>query len=147
MMSSSEKNDLLYLCSLIEYIGRVTKNRRGDVVKKIGIDNLRHLYDVASVNHCLTFEQVGDEVINDYNITNGTFDTISNCKEKVPSFISIAGDYKRLIMNVNNGDIIETLYNVFTSFISDEISNFDSDLYYQNDSYLMECYKAGYILD
>lgn len=29
-------NDLFYTCSLIEYIGRQTKNRRVDVVDKLG---------------------------------------------------------------------------------------------------------------
>ena len=31
-MGEKEKNDLFYVCSLIEYVGRRTKNRRGDVV-------------------------------------------------------------------------------------------------------------------
>ena len=31
-MSDEEKNNLFYVCSLIEYVGRRTKNRRGDVV-------------------------------------------------------------------------------------------------------------------
>jgi len=30
-MSEEEKNNLFYVCSLIEYVGRRTKNRRGDV--------------------------------------------------------------------------------------------------------------------
>ena len=31
-MGEKEKNNLFYVCSLIEYVGRRTKNRRGDVV-------------------------------------------------------------------------------------------------------------------
>jgi len=31
-MSEKEENDLFYVCSLIEHVGRKTKNRRGDVV-------------------------------------------------------------------------------------------------------------------
>ncbi len=31
-MSDEEKNDLFYVCSLIEDVGRRTKNRRDDVV-------------------------------------------------------------------------------------------------------------------
>lgn len=146
-MSNSERNDLLYVCSLIEYIGRETNNHRSYVVSSIGYDGLKHLYDVASVNHNLSFQQVGNEVINDYKIEKGTFDTVSNCIFKVPSYISIGSVYKRLIMSLNSGDIINTLYKVFSSFLSDEISNFDSDLYYQNNSYLCACYYAGKILD
>jgi len=45
------------------------------------------------------------------------------------------------------GDIIDTLYDVFTSFISDNMSNFNSDFYYQNDSYMTMCYLEEKILD
>ena len=65
-MSSNERNDLLYVCSLIEFIGRKTFNHRGYIVKCIGYEGLKHLYEVASINHSLSFEQVSDEVINDY---------------------------------------------------------------------------------
>ena len=146
-MSNNEKNDLLYVCSLLEYVGRATNNHRGYVVNCIGYNGLKHLYEVASINHSLSFEQVSDEVIEDYGIHNGSFDTISNCHEKIPSYISIGGVYKRLIIALNDGDIVSTIYNVFNSFLSDEISNFDSDLYYQNNSYLCACYRAGKILD
>lgn len=33
-----EKNNLFYVCSLIEYVGRRTKNRRGDVVAAMDDD-------------------------------------------------------------------------------------------------------------
>lgn len=145
-MNNYERNDLLYVCSLIEYIGRVTNNHRGYVVKCIGYEGLKHLYEVASVNHSLSFEQVSNEVIVDYNIKIGSFDT-SKCSAKIPSYISIGGVYKRLVIELKNGDIVSTIYNVFSSFLSDEISNFESDLYYQNNSYLSACYRAGKILD
>ena len=45
------------------------------------------------------------------------------------------------------GKEVEELIHIFTSFISDGISNFQSDLYYQNPNYLECSYKAGYLLD
>lgn len=36
---------------------------------------------------------------------------------------------------------------VFASFISDAISNFRSDLYYQNPDYLEWCYREGHLLE
>lgn len=42
--------------------------------------------------------------------------------------------------------MINTLYDVFTSFISDAMSDFNSDFYYQNDSYMKACYLEGEIL-
>lgn len=146
-MSNQEKDDLFYLCSLIEYIARMTKNHRGDVVKMIGKEELNRLYKLASVNHCLSFEQVSDEVIEECNIINGDYDTIANCKYVVPSYRDIGANYKRIILNVCNGNVIDALYDVFTSFISDAMSNFNSDFYYQNDSYMINCYLEGKILE
>ena len=146
-MSSQEKDDLFYLCSLIEYIARKTKNHRGDVVKMIGKEELNNLYKLASVNHCLSFEQVSDEVIEKNNIINGDYDTISSCKYEIPSYRDIGANYKRIILNVNKNDIIDTLYDVFTSFISDAMSNFNSDFFYQNSSYMTACYLENKILE
>ena len=86
-------NDLFYVCSLIEYIARQTKNKRKVVVDCLGIEGIKKQLHDASVNHCLSFEQVGDEVINDYKIPMGNFDSISNCKYKVPSFQDIGKLY------------------------------------------------------
>lgn len=95
-MTEKERNDYFYVCALIEYIARETKNHRGDIVNAIdksGIEKL--LYD-AEVNHCLSFEQVSDEVIQYYKITQGEFDTISNCQYSVPSFLDIGKLYSSM---------------------------------------------------
>ena len=41
-MSDEGKNNLFYVCSLIEYVGRRTKNRRGDVVAAMDDVCLKH---------------------------------------------------------------------------------------------------------
>ncbi len=148
-MTSQEKDNLFYLCSLIEYIARKTKNHRGDVVRKIGKRELKRLYQISEVNHCLSFEQVSDEVIAFCDISYGNYDMVSSCRYEVPSYTNIGANYQRLIINVckDNCDIIDTLYEVFLSFISDVMSNFNSDFYYQNDSYMKECYLEGRVLE
>lgn len=45
-MSEEEKNNLFYVCSLIEYVGRRTKNRRGDVVAAMDGACLKHKAEV-----------------------------------------------------------------------------------------------------
>ncbi|WP_330671552.1 hypothetical protein [Anaeromicrobium sp.] len=67
-MSEEEKNDLVYVCSLIEYIARVTKNKVADIVKILGKPELERQLDLAEVSHCLSFEQVSDEIIEEYRI-------------------------------------------------------------------------------
>jgi len=147
-MTKKERNDYLYVCSLVEYIARRTNNRRGAVVTALGKEGIRkQLYD-AEVNHCLSFEQVSDEVIGQYQIRQGDFDTITDCKYPVPGVQDIGGLYSIMIEDcAEPGEEISELMNIFTSFISDEISDFQTDVYYQNPSYLECSYKAGRLLD
>ena len=132
-MTEKERNDYFYVCSLIEYIARETKNRRGiiaGILGKSGVEKL--LYD-AEVNHCLSFEQVSDEVIEQYGISNGDFDTITECKYVVPSFQDIGKLYSIMIEDcAEPGGEVAELMKIFSSFISDEISDFQTDVYYQN---------------
>ena len=50
--SNYVKNDLFFLCSLIDYIARKTKNYRSTVVNALGRKELQHVYDYADVYHC-----------------------------------------------------------------------------------------------
>lgn len=147
-MNSKEKNDLFYVCSLIEFIGRKTKNRRADIVDMIGKKEISRQFDLAEVNHCLSFDEVVDEIIEYYQITIGDFDSISNCKYSIPSVQSIGKVYSRLISNtmLESDNIIDSIVKVFKSFISDEISDFNSSVYYSNPDYLKYSYLEGKLL-
>ena len=99
-MTNQERNDYFYVCALIEYISRATRNHRGDVVRTIGKEGIEKLLYDAQVNHCLSFEQVSDEVIEYYKIKEGTFDTISNCHYDVPSYLDIRKLYSIMIVKI-----------------------------------------------
>ncbi len=147
-MTEKERNDYFYVCALIEYIARETKNHRGDIVQAIGKDGIEKLLYDAEVDHCLSFEQVSDEIIEYYKIKNGDFDTISECRYSVPSFLDIGKLYSIMIEDcAKPGDEVSELMKVFSSFISDAISNFNSDVYYQNPDYLEWSYREGKLLD
>lgn len=147
-MTEKEKNDYFYVCSLIEYIGRETKNRRRVIIEKLGKSGVEKLLHDAEVDHCLSFEQVSDEVIETYGIVNGDFDTISTCKYTIPSFMDIGKLYSIMIEDcAKPGEEADELMKIFSSFISDKISDFRTDVYYQNPSYLECSYEAGYLLD
>lgn len=57
------KNDLFYICSLIESISRESGNSKADIVDILGEKKIKWLYKFAEVNHCLPIEQVTDEII------------------------------------------------------------------------------------
>lgn len=123
-------------------------NKRGDIVQSIGEKGLRKQLKDAGVNHCLSFEQVSDEIIEVYGIKNGDFDTISDCKYSIPSYLDIGKLYSIMIMDcAKPGDEVQEMMQIFQSFISDEISDFSTDLYYQNPDYLEWSYREGYLLE
>lgn len=147
-MTNKEKNDFFYVCSLIEYIARETKNKRGVIVEALGEEGVKKQLHDAEVNHCLAFEQVSDEVIETYKIPQGNFDTITDCKYVVPGFMDIGKLYCIMIQDCSvPGKEIPELIKIFNSFISDEISDFKTGVYYQNPDYLECSYREGYLLD
>ncbi len=140
-------NNIFFVCSMIEYVSRITQNKRGAVVRALGIEGIRKQLSDAEVNHCLTFDQVAEEWINWYNISDGDFDSVADCKYDVPDYMAIGKLYAYIVTDVQeNNTVEETIMNFFSSFLSDLISNFNSDFYCQNPEYLECCYKEGKVL-
>lgn len=102
----------------------------------------------AEVGHCLSFEQVSDKILEIYSIKPGDFDTITNCKYTIPAFMDIGRLYSIMIEHcAKPGENVNEMIKIFKSFISDEISNFKTGVYYQNLDYLEWSYREGRLLD
>lgn len=146
-MTEKQKDDIYYVCSLIEFIARKTKNHRQDVIRHFSKVDVERQLRLAEVNHCLSFEQVADELIEDYGVSDGDFDTVKECRYDVPSFLSIGMLYQELVLStMKNEDAAQGIIDVFSSFISDEISDFNSNVYYTNPDYLRCSYLEGKML-
>ena len=144
-----KENDLFFLCSLIEYIGRRTNNQRGLIVNALGKKELQHIYDYADVYHCENIDKVSDELIEKHQILEGHYDNIADARYAIPSHWDIGKVYQRLILDVahaTGSDVIETLMVVYNSWITRKIDNYNSSMYYENPSYLFESYKEGAVL-
>lgn len=143
-----EKNNnaLFFTCSLIEFIARKTKNSRKDIVNYLGKD-LRQIYSYADVFHCEPIEKVADDFITRNEIPQGSYDVISNCKYSVPDYWDIGEVFERLIEDsYEEKEVLLGIKEVYESWITEKILNFNSDLYYQSRDYLAECYKEGIVL-
>ena len=143
------ENDLFFVCSLIDYIGRKTKNYRSTVVNSLGRKELQHIYDYADVYHCENIDKVSDELIEKHHINEGHFDNIADARYAVPSHWDIGKVYQRLILDTvraTGKDIIDTLMAVYNSWINRKIDNYNSSMYYESPNYLFESYKAGEVL-
>ena len=141
---------LFYTCSLIEYIGRKKKQKRSDLVKIMGKKTIERIYNYSDVFHCEPIEKTADDFITALNIPEGYFDNVAKCRYTVPDYWTIGEVYSRLIEDISEDDeshIIDRLIAVYTSWIDDAISNFNTDFYYQSREYIYECYKSGTILE
>lgn len=139
-------NSLFYTCSLVEFISRQTKNYPKDVINYLGED-LERIYNYEDVFHCEPIEKVADDFITRNHIQKGIFDNVSKCKYNVPSYWEIGEVFERLIEdNYEKDEVFNGIREVYSSWITTEILNFNSDLYYQPREYLSECYKRGEIV-
>jgi hypothetical protein len=144
-----EYNDLFFVCSMIEYIGRQTKNHRNVIVNALGKAKLQHLYELADVYHCENLDKLSDDLIREYQIETGVFDNIATAQYLIPTHWDIGKVYKRLIIAVcekQNKMPIDALIEVYNSWLSRKIEDFNSSLYYENPDYLYESYHKGEVL-
>jgi hypothetical protein len=139
-------NDLFFVCALIEKIARMTTNRRADVVRAIGQEKLSHLFELADVYHCEAIENTANDLIRDHKIAKGNFDNVATCKYRVPYFMDIARVYTRLIVDVmtkNGTKPVATLIEIYCSWISESIDDYNSSMYFENPGYLYWSYVEG----
>lgn len=135
---------LFYTCSLIEFIGRQKKHKRSELVQIMGKKAIERIYNYADVFHCEPIEKTAEDFITNLNIPEGNFDNVAACRYTVPDYWTIGEVYERLIEDVS-GDheehIIDRLIEVYTSWIDEAISNYNTDFYYQSREYIFECYR------
>lgn len=146
---SQEDNNLFFTCGLIDYISRKTKNKRVDVVNQLGTDRIRKIYELADVYHCDNIDSVSETFVADANIGSGEFDNVSECGYAVPSHWDIGKVYRRLIKMVaeyKKIDVVMALEEVYNSFISLKIDDYNSSFYYENPNYIFDCYKQNEVI-
>ncbi|MCL2816598.1 MAG: hypothetical protein FWD23_18525 [Oscillospiraceae bacterium] len=140
------ENDLFFVCSVIEYIGRSTKNKRGEIVTKLGETEISRLLELADILHCEPIEAVANNLIKRCGLNEGNYDNVALCKYGVPTHFDIAKVYKRLAVELVNAQNItppHALTEVYTSWISEKIDDYNSSMYFENPQYLYASYTAG----
>jgi hypothetical protein len=141
------ENDLFFVCSLIEYIARKTKNHRSVVVNAIGRAKLQHIFDLADIYHSENIDKISDELITAHQIEDGHFDNVAASKYTVPTFWDIGKVYKRLIVMLSEKEretnIIDVLVYIYNSWLSRKIEDFNSSMYYENPDYLYQSCLKG----
>ncbi len=143
----SKLNDLFFVCSLIEYVGRKTKNERKVIVNALGRKGLEHYYELAEVYHCENIDKVTDEIVNKYCIPTGIYDNVAaTIDSSIPTHWDIGKVMHRLVYEVaqkTDKDVIHALIQVYNSWIVPKIDDYNSSMYYENTSYQYASYLAG----
>ncbi len=142
-------NDLFFTCSLIEYIGRKTKNRRSNIVNALGKKEIDKIYDLADVYHSDNIDRVSDDFIEKCGIAPGDFDNVQECGYAIPTHWDIGKVYKRLILGVSEKkeiDVVDALIEVYNSFLCRVIDDYNGSFYYENPQYILECYMKETII-
>ena len=147
-MEPKKNSDLFFICSLIEYIARKTKNTKKYVVGKLGKKTINKIYNLAEVYHSENIEEIAEEFIEKAEIKNGNYDITMNCEYRIPSFWEIGRVYQRLIVKVAQSEekYIDTLIDVLESWIIEKIDNYNSSMYYESPEYIYACYEEGKVL-
>ena len=102
-----EKNDLYFMCYMIERVARKLHQHNNYVVNAIGKDELYRLISLANVLHCENPEALEDRWIEEYQLQNGEFDITNVNKDLVdhiPSATQIGKVYQRLILDTADKD-------------------------------------------
>lgn len=143
-----KSNDLFFTCSLIDYIARKTRNKRSDVVNKLGRKNIEKIYDLADVYHSGNIDRVSEDFIEAAGIQEGTFDNVAAAKYAVPSHWDIGKVYKRLILGIAREKrigVVDALFEAYNSFVSGKIDDYNSSFYYDAPQNILNTFLYGEI--
>ena len=143
-----QKNDLYFMCYMIERVARKIRQKNRYVVNRIGKDELYHLISVANVLHAENPKDVEDDWIETYQLEKGDFDISDVNKElvsQIPSAIQMGKVYQRLIVDTAllNENYVDGIYRVYNSDICDIIDNYNCSAYYEPSYIIAKAYQNG----
>lgn len=142
-------NDLFFVCSLIEYVARKTKNKRNVVVNAMGSKGITHYLQLAEVYHCENLDKVTDEIVRKYGITEGCYDNVAEARDSIPTFWDMGKVLYRLVYEKSkreNLTWVDSLCAVYNSWIMRKMDDYNCSMYYENTSYQYASLVAGHAL-
>ena len=142
------KNDLYFMCYMVERVARKLKQHNAYVVNMIGEEELRRLISLASVLHSVNPLQVEADWINEYNLQQGDFDITDvdkNLCEVIPPETAIGKVYMRLILATlqPEEDYVQGMLRVYNNSICEVLDNYNSSAYYEPSYVIARAYNDG----
>lgn len=143
-----QKNDLYFICYMIERVARKLHQKNSYVVNSIGRAGLEHLISVANVLHAENPESVEDEWIEEYSLLEGEVDVMNVDKDlvkKAPSATQMGKVYQRLISDtaLPGENEVDGIIRVYNDSICDVIDNYNCSAYYEPSYVIARAYLDG----
>lgn len=143
-----EKNDLYFMCYMIERVARKQHQHNAYIVNAIGKEELYRLISLANVLHCENPLAVEDRWIEEYHLEKGNFDITDVDKELVehiPSATQVGKVYQRLIVDTAEPeeDYVEGILRVYNNKLCEIIDNYNCSAYYEPSYVIAKAYFNG----
>ncbi len=143
-----KKDDVYFICYMIERVARKLHQRNRYVVNQIGREKLEHLISVANVLHAENPVAVEDDWIEEYGLTKGDTDVTAVDSElvtKIPGAIQMGKVYQRLVFDMlQPGESeVEAIIRVYNHEICDVIDNYNCSAYYEPSYVIARAYQNG----
>lgn len=150
MIRYGSDKSIKYITYLICHISERTHNTYSDIVNYLGRENLGYLYEYADIIHCEYIENIVTEFVEKCNIPTGNF--VYDYKKQTHTGLSSVFHY--LIVDVQNEinkekgmHIVDTLIEVYNSYIGKKLLEFDNCLYWQTPEIIFDSYIENEIID
>ena len=142
------KNDLFFVCSMIERVARLLKQRNKYVANALGRNGLLRQLSIAQTLHSENPQAVAADWIDEYRLEGGLFDITDVdtelCK-KIPSVLEMGKVYVRLILQtrLDAEDYADGIIRVYNNEICERIDDYNCSAYYEPSYYIARSYFAG----
>lgn len=142
------KNDLFFLCYMIERVARKLHQRNRYVVDSIARDEWMRLISLANVMHCENPLKIEAEWIEDYGLQEGEFDITDvdrSLVDRIPTALDMGKVYTRLIVDTlqPGENYVDGLIRVYRDEICEVLDNYNAAAYYEPSYVVARAYNDG----
>lgn len=142
------KDDLYFVCYMIERVARKLKQPNKYVANTIGHDELAKKLSLADILHSENPLAVEADWIDAYQLVAGDYDVTKvnpDLCESIPTATQMGKVYKRLILNTlqSNEDYADAIIRVYNNPICEVLDNYNTSAYYEPSPYIARSYFAN----
>lgn len=142
------KNDLYFLCYMIERVARRIQQKNSYVVNAVSREEWLRLISLANVLHCENPLKIEDEWIEDFKLEMGMFDRKNvnpDLVEHIPTETQMGKVYMRLILDtlLPDEDYVDGMIRVYNDEICEKIDDYNCAAYYQPSYVIARAYNDG----